>query len=156
MNNMHKLLTSALTTFVAVGLISCGDRSSGIASHATASTEPHKIDSVTIDADSFTHALYVGQDMAGRKKEDYVAELKNAAHVKVLNAYVYQKDTSSDQWLLVIGDNSPRIICQQKTRESKVSIKKLDTPISHGVVEGDFDSFNGNRLYLNDCLVQTR
>ena len=67
---------------------------------------------------------------------------------------MYGKDTSSEsEWLLLIGDNTPRIICQQKSKEAKMIVANMNNKISSATVEGDYSHFLSNKLYLTNCVI---
>jgi len=75
----------------------------------------------------------------------------------VTNSFVYGKDTTNEsEWLLLIGDNTPRIICKQKTKEAKMIIANMDKKISDATVEGDYSRFSDNKLYLENCSVTSK
>ena len=69
-------------------------------------------ETVNIDADTLSLALY-GMPTTPSKEEMLFA--MEDALVKLVNARLYGKDTSN-RWLLLIGDNTPRIVCIQETK----------------------------------------
>jgi hypothetical protein len=120
---------------------------------ATTGTQRSAKSQSTIDAMDFSYALFAGADTNGKKKEAYLLEIQDTK-VKLINAFVYGKDTSSESaWKLLIGDNTPRIICEQKTKESKMVIANLDKKLADATLEGDYSRFSGNILYLSNCSL---
>jgi cytochrome c5 len=110
---------------------------------------------VTIDAMDFSYALFSGDDGKGKSKESYLLDLSDAKNVRLINAFVYGKDTTSGStWSLLIGDNTPRIICQQSSKQAKKVVVNLTKKLSNATVEGEYVDFELNRLILRDCKIK--
>jgi hypothetical protein len=108
---------------------------------------------VTIPEKGFIGAVYMGKDLNGKTKEEYFLELQGAEIVKVLDGYVYGKDTSGgERWYLLIGDNLPRITCLQETPEAKQVVVDLKKKV-FATVTGKFDYIANNALNLKNCTI---
>lgn len=136
-------------------LTGCGDKpqsSTPTASPTAAYTPPQKTE-VVVDAMDLSYAMFAGNDGKGKNKDVYFLEMEGN-RVKLVNAFVYGKDTSdSSVWLLLIGDNTPRILCQQRSKEGKMVVANLDKKLSNATVVGDYDSVMGNKVYLKECTI---
>ena len=155
----HKFIASTLFIFTtSLALIGCGDKNSDTAnssSNVVPQAAPKVIEPkvVTIPEKEFIGAVYMGKDINGKTKEEYFLELQGAKVVKVLDGYVYGKDTSGgNKWYLLIGDNTPRIYCLQETQEAKQVIVDLKKKV-FATVTGNFDYIANNALNLKNCTL---
>jgi len=166
-SQFNVLKTNALAAVtILLTLYACGDKSANETSNsqnqspkmrtAQAKGSPPNTSkpTVSIDAMGFAWALVYGADTDGKKKEVYLLEMQDAGKIILRNSFVYGKDTSSEsEWLLLIGDNKPRIICQQKTKEAKMVIANMDKKLSGATVEGEYSRFSSDKLYLTNCAI---
>ena len=156
----RKYKTNTLTAIIILlSLSACSDDKQK-QSNQTKTTPSPAIKSkptVSIDGDQFMVAQFRGTDDNGKKKEAYMLDLQDAGKVIVTNSFVYGKDTTNEsEWLLLIGDNTPRIICKQKTKEAKMVIANMDKKISNATVEGEYSRFSDNKLYLENCSITSK
>ncbi|MDA8875478.1 hypothetical protein N9I60_02840 [Planktomarina temperata] len=107
-------------------------------------------ETVTIDADTLSLALY-GMPTTPSKEEMLFA--MEDSLVKLVNARLYGKDTSN-RWLLLIGDNTPRIVCIQETKEAKRYVIALKNKIPQATVTGKWWKNINNVVYLENCTVE--
>lgn len=156
----NEKLVRALT-YTTVGMIGFGlligvvsaPNGSISSSNSTDSVRPSG-KTVTINEGKFSYSLFAGADEDGKTKEAWLLDLDGAKKVKVVNAFVYGKDTSGSSWDLLIGDNTPRIICQQETKEAKQVVANMTKKMSDATLEGDYSMFSGNKLYLKNCFIK--
>ena len=73
--------------------------------------------------------------------------------VKLVNARLFAKDTSN-RWLLIIGDNTPRIVCIQETKEAKRYVMAFKNTIPQATVTGKWWKNINNIVYLENCTVE--
>ena len=106
-------------------------------------------ETVTIDAMKLSMALY-GMPTTP-SKEEMIYEMEGAT-VKLVNARLYAKDTSNG-WYLIIGDNTPRVLCEQKTKAAKRYVVALKKILPKATVTGKWKYMSSNRVYLENCTV---
>ena len=151
--NSKFFASSLLLSVLSAMLVGCGDKQSSATSNPNSVLPQATPKVVTIQEKGFIGAVFFGKDSNGKTKEEYFLELQGAEIVKVLDGYVYGKDTSGgERWYLLIGDNTPRIYCLQETQEAKQVI--IDTKKKvFATITGRFDYIGNNALNLKNCTL---
>jgi TolA-binding protein len=108
---------------------------------------------ITLDGGDLSYAMFMGDDGKGKTKEAYFLEM-DQKNVTLTHSFVYGKDTtSSSMWLLLIGDNTPRIICEQSTKEAKMVVANMSKK-GFATVAGDYARVSGGIVYLTNCTMK--
>jgi len=152
-----KILTLVILMFFGISACSNKSEPSTSASKENSESKPDvKADEkvLSFNAMDFSYALFAGADTNGKTKEQYLLDIEGSKRIKLLGAFVYGKDTSGDPWSLLIGDNTPRIICEQQSKEAKMVIANLTGKLSEATINGDYKTFTGNKLYLTNCAIE--
>jgi hypothetical protein len=155
---MKKIYSIFLVFICSMLMVGCGEKNSTASNNTTnvvpqASPKVVEPKVVTIPEKGFIGAVFMGKDSNGKTKEEYFLELQDAKVVKVLDGYVYGKDTSSGSgWYLLIGDNAPRIYCLQETPEAKKVIVDLKKKV-FATITGNFDYIANDALNLKNCSL---
>ena len=143
----------ALLVVATASLAACQRGQDSTPNDSTSAISQEKV--VSFDAMDFSYALFAGKDTNEKTKEQYLLDMDGAKRIKLTGAFVYGKDTSGSPWLLLIGDNTPRIICEQESKEAKSVVAGLTEKLSQATVNGDYKTFEGNKLYLTNCTIES-
>lgn len=122
---------------------------------STLTLSPAVADDYTVSAREVVDALYFGQTSDGKSKDLLLLEMEgNTIHMA--GAFVYSTGTVDDTFLAVAGDNTPRVVCIQSSKEKRIAaISTLTKKGAYNIV-GEWLRFDNElgAVVLGECTFE--
>lgn len=104
----------------------------------------------TIDGNEIITAVNMGQTSDGMSLDRLLLEMEgNTIHVN--GAFVFTTQTEGSTFYVGVGDNVPRLICAQKSKEKRIAAMDTVKKIGGYNIVGTYDVFTGGVIYLTEC-----
>lgn len=104
----------------------------------------------TIDGNEIITAVNMGQTSDGMSLDRLLLEMEgNTIHVN--GAFVFTTQTEGSTFYVGIGDNVPRLICAQKSKEKRIAAMDTVKKVGGYNIVGTYDVFTGGVIYLTEC-----
>ena len=102
-----------------------------------------------------TGAMFMGETNNGTPISRVFLEMEDRM-VFLAGEFVYGFANSARSYQVLIGDNEPRIICQQNSKQAR--LHAMDVAQSKGsyAIRGRFLDYNGQQLTLVDCQLEKK
>lgn len=104
----------------------------------------------TVDGSEIIMAVGMGKTSDGMSLDRLLLEMEgNTVHVN--GAFVFTTQTEGSTFYVGIGDNIPRLICAQKSKEKRIAAMDTVKKIGGYNIVGTYDVFTGGVIYLTEC-----
>lgn len=104
----------------------------------------------TVSGDDVTTAVAMGQTSDGKSLDMLLLEMEgNTIHLT--SAFVFTTQTEGTSFYVGIGDNVPRLICVQKSKEKRLHAMQTVKNVGSYNIVGDFDVYTSGVIYLTEC-----
>ncbi len=104
----------------------------------------------TVDGNEIITAVNMGQTSDGMSLDRLLLEMEgNTIHVN--GAFVFTTQTEGSTFYVGVGDNVPRLICAQKSKEKRIAAMDTVKKIGGYNIVGTYDVFTGGVIYLTEC-----
>lgn len=103
-----------------------------------------------IDGQDVIMAVGLGQTSEGKSLDMMLLEMEgNTVHLN--SAFVFTTQTEGTTFYVGVGDNVPRLICAQKSKEKRLSAMQTVNKIGGYNIVGTYDVYKGGVIFLTEC-----
>ena len=103
-----------------------------------------------IDGQDVIMAVGMGQTSDGKSLDMMLLEMEgNTIHLN--SAFVFTTQTEGTTFYVGVGDNVPRLICAQKSKEKRLSAMQTVKNIGGYNIVGTYDVYKGGVIFLTEC-----
>jgi hypothetical protein len=107
-------------------------------------------DDYVIDGQDVIMAVGLGQTSEGKSLDMMLLEMEgNTVHLN--SAFVFTTQTEGTTFYVGVGDNVPRLICAQKSKEKRLSAMQTVNKIGGYNIVGTYDVYKGGVIFLTEC-----
>ena len=107
-------------------------------------------DDYLVDGQDVIMAVGMGQTSDGMSLDRLLLEMEgNTIHVN--GAFVFTTQTEGSTFYVGVGDNVPRLICAQKSKEKRLSAMQTVQKIGGYNIVGTYDVYKGGVIFLTEC-----
>jgi hypothetical protein len=104
----------------------------------------------TVDGQDMIMALGMGETADGKSKDMLLLEMEgNTIHVT--NAFIFATQTEGSNFYVAMGDNIPRLICVQMSKEKRLSAMQTVGKIGRYNIVGTWNKFTDGIVFLQEC-----
>jgi hypothetical protein len=124
--------------------------SGAVALLAALASAPAFADDYTVEGDDVISAVGMGQTSDGKSLDMLLLEMEgNTIHLK--SAFVFTTQTEGTSFYVGVGDNVPRLICVQKSKEKRLAAMQTVKNVGSYNIVGNFDVYTSGVIYLTEC-----
>lgn len=107
-------------------------------------------DDYLVDGQDVIMAVGMGQTSDGKSLDMLLLEMEgNTIHLN--GAFVFTTQTEGTTFYVGVGDNVPRLICAQKSKEKRLSAMQTVKKIGGYNIVGTYDVYKGGVIFLTEC-----
>ena len=107
-------------------------------------------DDYVVDGQDVIMAVGMGQTSDGKSLDMLLLEMEgNTIHLN--SAFVFTTQTEGTTLYVGVGDNVPRLICAQKSKEKRLSAMQTVKKIGGYNIVGTYDVYKGGVIFLTEC-----
>jgi hypothetical protein len=111
---------------------------------------PALAEDYTVDGQDIIMALGIGETADGKSKDMLLLEMEgNTIHVT--NAFVFATQTEGSNFFVAMGDNIPRLMCVQTSKEKRLSAMQTVGKIGGYNIVGTWNKFTDGIVFLQEC-----
>jgi hypothetical protein len=128
------------------------DRSAAVATLMSVAVMTTSVlaDDYVIDGQDVIMAVGMGQTSDGKSLDMMLLEMEgNTVHLN--SAFVFTTQTEGTTFYVGVGDNVPRLICAQKSKEKRLSAMQTVKKIGGYNIVGTYDVYKGGVIFLTEC-----
>lgn len=117
---------------------------------AALSSVPAFADDYTVDGEDVITAVSMGQTSDGKSLDMLLLEMEgNTIHLT--SAFVFTTQTEGTSFYVGVGDNVPRLICVEKSKEKRLAAMQTVKNVGSYNIVGNFDVYTSGVIYLTEC-----
>ena len=95
-------------------------------------------------------AMFLGETKDGRSMSRIALEMEDRT-VFINSIYAYGTSEGTGYYTIIMGDNTPRVLCRQTSREARLhAMDELKKPDTYAV-RGRYDAYDGRKITLVEC-----
>lgn len=107
-------------------------------------------DDYVVDGQDVIMAIGMGQTSDGKSLDMLLLEMEgNTIHLN--GAFVFTTQTEGTTFYVGVGDNVPRLICAQQSKEKRLSAMQTVKKIGGYNIVGTYDTYKGGVIFLTEC-----
>lgn len=128
-------------------------RAAGVAALMAAAavfSSPTLAEDYTVDGHDIIMALGLGETAAGKSKDLLILEMEGNT-IRVTNAFIFATQTEGTNFFVAMGDNIPRLMCVQKSKEKRLSAMQTVEKIGGYNIVGEWDKYTDGIVFLQEC-----
>lgn len=111
---------------------------------------PATADDYTVSGDDVITAVAQGQTSDGKSLDMLLLEMEgNTIHLN--GAFVFTTQTEGTSFYVGVGDNVPRLICVQKSKDKRLAAMQTVKNVGTYDIVGDYDVYTSGVIYLTEC-----
>lgn len=111
---------------------------------------PTLAEDYTVDGQDIIMALGLGETAAGKSKDLLILEMEGNT-IRVTNAFIFATQTEGTNFFVAMGDNIPRLMCVQKSKEKRLSAMQTVEKIGGYNIVGAWDKYTDGIVFLQEC-----
>ena len=103
-----------------------------------------------VDGQDVIMAVGMGQTSDGKSLDMLLLEMEgNIIHLN--SAFVFTTQTEGTTFYVGVGDNVPRLICAQQSKEKRLTAMQTVRNIGGYNIVGTYDTYKGGVIFLTEC-----
>lgn len=107
-------------------------------------------DDYVVDGQDVIMAVGLGQTSDGKSLDMLLLEMEGNT-IRLKSAFVFTTQTEGTTFYVGVGDNVPRLICAQKSKEKRLSAMETVKKIGGYNIVGTYDVYRGGVIFLTEC-----
>lgn len=103
-----------------------------------------------VDGHDIIMALGLGETADGKSKDMLLLEMEGNT-INVTNAFIFATQTEGTNFFVAMGDNVPRLMCVQKSKEKRLSAMQTVEAIGAYNIVGTWEKYTDGIIFLQEC-----